>query len=159
MVFIVLIMVLAAADLVIKAEMESRDGTEFPKALDKKGWITLHKSHNPGLPFGFLKKYEDAVKMIPVIMASALGGILFWLLQRRGRFFEKLAYSITLGGALSNLYDRYKRHYVVDYFSVNFGKLKKVIVNLGDIMIFTGAVMVLVHELWESFREGRQGKK
>lgn len=155
MVFFFLIAALAAADLVIKAEIESRDGKEFPRSLDKRGLITLHKSHNPGLPFGLLKKYEEAVKMIPVAMASALGGILIWLLQRRGHFYEKIAYSIALGGALSNLYDRFKRHYVVDYFSINCGRLKKVIFNLGDMMIFAGSLMILIHELWESIRDGR----
>lgn len=155
MVFIVLIIVLAAADLVVKAEIESRDEKEFPRTLSCCSLITLHKSHNFGLPFGFLKNYKEAVKMIPVVMASSIGGILLWLLQRRGRLFEKLAYSITLGGALSNLYDRFRRQYVVDYFSINLGKLKKVIFNLGDILIFAGSLMILLHELWEGFREGR----
>ena len=155
MVFFFLIAALAAADLLIKAEIESREGKDFPKPLDKRGWITLHKSHNPGLPFGLLKKNEEAVRMIPVAMASALGGILVWLLQRRGHLYEKLAYSIRIGGALSNLYDRFRRHYVVDYFSINYGRLKKVIFNLGDMMIFAGSLLILIHELWESIRDGR----
>ncbi|MFR5731015.1 MAG: signal peptidase II [Clostridium sp.] len=41
-----------------------------------------------------------------------------------------------LGGAVSNLYDRMIRHYVVDYFSIQCGKLKKVVFNLGDIFAF-----------------------
>ncbi|MEY8337832.1 signal peptidase II [Lachnospiraceae bacterium 62-35] len=159
MVFIVLIAVLAAADLLIKAEIESRDGEEFPRRLDRKGWITLHKSHNEGLPFGFLKKYQEAVKMIPIIMVSSMGGVLFWLLQKRGHFFEKLAFSLTLGGALSNLYDRLTRHYVVDYFSVNWRPVKKVIFNLGDMMIFAGALMVVACQLCETFRSGGRKRR
>ncbi|RGY99912.1 signal peptidase II [Clostridium sp. AM58-1XD] len=159
MVFIWLIIVLAAADLLIKAEIESRDGEEFPRPFDKGGLITLHKSHNAGLPFGFLKKYQDAVRMIPIVTLSALGGILFWLLQKKGHLFEKTAFAITIGGALSNLYDRLVRHYVVDYFSINCKAVKKVIFNLGDIMIFTGSLMVLVHEIWSSLSDGKQKKK
>ena len=115
--------------------------------------IAITRIHTEGK--AEVKKNEEAVRMIPVAMASALGGILVWLLQRRGHLYEKLAYSITIGGALSNLYDRFRRHYVVDYFSINYGRLKKVIFNLGDMMIFAGSLLILIHELWESIRDGR----
>ena len=68
---------LTLTDLALKAEIESRDEGEFPWKLDKKGWIEVHKSHNEGLPFGFLKGYPEAVRMIPLMMASAVGGVLF----------------------------------------------------------------------------------
>lgn len=46
---------------------------------------------------------------------------------------------MVIGGSLSNLYDRYIRGYVVDYFSLRFGPLKEVVFNLGDIFILLGA--------------------
>ena len=49
---------------------------------------------------------------------------------------------MTIGGALSNLYDRVFRGYVVDYFSVQWKGLKKVVFNLGDMFIFLGAMMI-----------------
>ena len=166
MTFLVLVGFLVLADLALKAEIESRDGSEFPKELDEKGLIVLHKSHNAGLPFGLLKRCQETVRMVPVITASAVGGILFWLLQRKGHTAEKLGFSLTLAGALSNIYDRLTRHYVVDYFSINWGKLKKVIFNLGDIFIFLGGAILLLHEIWESVRPcpgkrkaGRPSKK
>ena len=98
--------------------------------------------------------------MVPIITASAVGGILFWLLQRKGHRMEKLGFSLTLAGALSNIYDRITRHYVVDYFSVNWGKFKKVIFNLGDLFIFLGGTIIFLHEVWESLREyGRRKRK
>ena len=160
MIFLGLIGFLVLTDLALKAEIESRDGAEFPKKLDEKGRIVLHKSHNAGLPFGFLKRYQEAVRMVPIITASAVGGILFWLLQRKGHRMEKLGFSLTLAGALSNIYDRITRHYVVDYFSVNWGKFKKVIFNLGDLFIFLGGTIIFLHEGWESLREyGRRKRK
>ena len=99
--------------------------------------------------------------MVPVVTASAVGGILLWLLQKKGHTVEKLGFSLTLAGALSNIYDRLTRHYVVDYFSINWGKLKKVIFNLGDMFIFLGGMVLLLHEIWESIREygGTKTKK
>ena len=153
MVYLGFIGSLLVTDLALKAEIESRDGAEFPKEFDKKGLIVLHKSHNAGLPFGLLKKYREAVRMIPVAATSAVGGILFWLLQKKGHTAEKLGYSLTLAGALSNLYDRLTRGYVVHYFSINRGKLKKVIFNLGDLFIFAGGLVLLGHEVWTEIRE------
>ena len=57
----------------------------------------------------------------------------------KGRGLQKLAMSMVIGGSLSNLYDRYIRGYVVDYFSLRFGPLKEVVFNLGDIFILLGA--------------------
>ena len=54
MVYLGFIGSLLVTDLALKAEIESRDGAEFPKEFDKKGLIVLHKSHNAGLPFGLL---------------------------------------------------------------------------------------------------------
>ncbi|HIX25443.1 MAG TPA: signal peptidase II [Candidatus Lachnoclostridium avicola] len=153
MIFLGLIGFLVLTDLALKAEIESRDGTEFPRNLDEKGRIVIHKSHNAGLPFGFLKRCQETVRMVPVVTASAVGGILLWLLQKKGHTVEKLGFSLTLAGALSNIYDRLTRHYVVDYFSINWGKLKKVIFNLGDMFIFLGGMILLLHEIWESIRE------
>lgn len=153
MIFLGLTGLLLMVDLVLKAEIESRDGTEFPRELDGKGRIVLHKSHNAGLPFGLLKKYREAVRMIPLAASSAVAGILFWLLQRKGNNGEKLGFSLVLAGALSNLWDRMTRDYVVDYFSINRGKLKTVIFNLGDIFIFAGGAVLMLCELWREIRE------
>ena len=155
MVFFFLIAALAAADLLIKAEIESREGKDFPKPLDKRGWITLHKSHNPGLPFGLLKKNEEAVRMIPVAMASALGGILVWLLQRRGHLYEKT-------GIFH--YDRRSAEQPVRQIpaplrgGLFFDQLRQT--EKGDIQPWRyddlcRLLLILIHELWESIRDGR----
>ena len=57
--------------------------------------------------------------------------------------------SAILGGAISNLYDRLVKGYVVDYFSIEFKRLKKVIFNLGDIFVFLGSLVFLIGELLE----------
>ena len=57
-------------------------------------------------------------------------------------FMEKLALTLTLAGGVSNLYDRMKRGYVVDYFSFQWKALKKVVFNLGDLFIFAGAFLM-----------------
>ena len=148
MIPILLIMLIAAVDLCIKGEIEARDDSEFPRELPMaKGWITIHKSHNPGFPFQFLKERPDLVKTVQMVLISALGGVMGFLLPKKGYWTEKLVLILTLGGALSNYYDRIRRNYVVDYFSINVGRLKKVIFNLGDIFIFAGAALMIIAQV------------
>ena len=154
MIFVGLIVCLAAVDLFIKSSIEEQEASDFPKEMKgTNGKVLLYKNHNPGFSFGYLKDHPELVQIIPLTVSSFIGGMLAGLLQRKGRLAEKLALSIALGGAISNLYDRLFRHYVVDYFSLQFGKLKKVVFNLGDVFIFLGAVILLIVELIRTFRE------
>ena len=154
MIFVGLIALLAAVDLFIKSAIEEQEESQFPKELmGSNGKVLLYKNHNAGFSFGYLKNRPEIVQMIPLAVASFVGGMLGGLLKSKGRIAEKLAFSLVLGGAISNLYDRLVRRYVVDYFSLQFGRLKKVVFNLGDIFIFLGAAIFLIVELIRTFRD------
>lgn len=84
--------------------------------------------------------------MIPVVVISGLTGILGFLMPKKGYWIEKFSLMLTLGGAVSNLYDRFARNYVVDYFSFNVKKLNKIIFNLGDICIFAGSALLILSQ-------------
>ncbi|MCI9593851.1 MAG: signal peptidase II [Lachnospiraceae bacterium] len=158
MVWILLVGLLAGIDLCIKAEIEARDSSEFPKPLEQtKGKIILHKSHNAGFPFEILKSRPDLVEELPRAVFCGLSGVFGFLLPQKGHRIEKLSMALTLGGALSNLYDRAKRKYVVDYFSIDVKGIKKVIFNLGDFFIFAGAALTVIAMLVNEL--GQRGKK
>ena len=42
-------------------------------------------------------------------------------------------------GAASNVLDRFKRGYVIDYFTINIKPIKNIVFNLADIFIFIGS--------------------
>lgn len=141
-------------DLSIKNQIETQEEMNFPRELEgTNGKIKLYKNHNSGFSFGVLKKYPKLVELVPLCMTSGLAGAWFWLMGRRGRVLEKTAMTLTLAGGASNLYDRMKRGYVVDYFSVQWKALKKVVFNLGDIFILAGAVLMVVSEFIDACRE------
>lgn len=151
MLFITIIITLAALDLWIKAKIEKQDPETFPRPLANTR-IMLYRNHNAGFPFGFLKKYGALVRGIPLVITSSLAGVLTWLIPQNGRRIEKLGLVFLIGGSLSNLYDRFVRRYVVDYFSIQVGWLKRVVFNLGDIFIFTGAFILLLREIFKDFK-------
>ena len=144
---------LALTDLAVKKEIEARPDEEFPKTVKESGGlIRLHKNHNPGFSFGLMKEYPKLVEMVPVCMLSAVAGAWAYVIGKKGRVLEKTALTLVLAGGASNLYDRLKRGYVVDYFSIQWKKLKKVVFNLGDIFIFAGSALFAAVQLVEEIR-------
>ena len=148
---------LGGLDQMVKQNIEEQEAGELPRDLPcAKGWIRLHKSHNSGFPFGVLKDKPQLVRNIPLMMTSALAGALGALCGRRDGavgILERLGLSLALGGAVSNTWDRMVRGYVVDYFSIQWKGLKKVIFNLGDLFIFLGAGAFLLSQGLKSLKE------
>lgn len=137
-------------DVFLKGKIESQKSERFPRDMEGAGGrIRLYKNHNEGFCFGFLKQNQEIVRMVPVAVTSATAGILAWLLTRKGENLRKLGFAMVVAGALSNLYDRIVRGYVVDYFSFQFGFLKKVVFNIGDLCILFGTVILSLREITE----------
>ena len=99
-----------------------------------------------------MKESPKLVEMVPVCMLSAVAGAWAYVIGKKGRVLEKTALTLVLAGGASNLYDRLKRGYVVDYFSIQCGKLKKVVFNLGDIFVFLGSGILFGAELIKEIR-------
>ena len=62
-------------DLGVKSVVEGQEDDTFPRDLPSaKGFIKLHKNHNSGFPFGFMKERPELVKGIPLMVISAMAG-------------------------------------------------------------------------------------
>ena len=105
-----------------------------------KGQIILTRYHNSGAFLNMGEKHGKVLTFLVTVVFLVLVFLaaLVWRSERRELL--KLGYSLMIGGAASNLLDRYRYGYVVDYFS--FKKLPKVVFNLGDMAIFLGALLV-----------------
>lgn len=154
MIYVVLIGLMVAIDLFLKNQIEKQDPNDFPRPLaHTKEKILLYHNHNAGFPFGFLQKYGTVVRMVPLTVVSGLAGVLCYLIRKPGKTLQKFSLAMIIGGALSNLYDRFARRYVVDYFSFQFGPLKKVVFNIGDLCVFLGSGILMVLEIVKEVRE------
>lgn len=109
-----------------------------------KGKIILRKHYNTG---AFLNFLDEKKKLVSVISSACLGIVFLFfaiLLPKKGNRLLKLGLAFMLGGAASNVADRIRRGYVVDYFSINCNRLKTIIFNLADIAIFIGSILILI---------------
>ena len=93
------------------------------------------------------------------MVISAMAGALAAMMQDKGKTGEKLGLSLVMGGALSNLYDRVVRGYVVDYFTIEWKSLKKVVFNLGDMFVFLGSAVFVLAQAVGSLEDAGVKKK
>lgn len=137
---VILIPILSCLDLILKYAVGSFDDKDLPRIFAKK--IEIDKFHNNGFPFGKMKENQKVVKYVPVLITSVLVGLLSFLLPKNGNKIKKLSLCLIIAGALSNIFDRFTRGYVVDYIRIKVKGLDKVIFNLGDIFILVGSLMM-----------------
>jgi signal peptidase II len=137
---VILIPILSCLDLILKYAVGSFDDKDLPRTFAKK--IEIDKFHNNGFPFGKMKENQKVVKYVPVLITSVLVGLLSLLLPKKGNKIKKLSLCLIIAGALSNIFDRFTRGYVVDYIRIKVKGLDKVIFNLGDIFILVGSLMM-----------------
>lgn len=126
---------------------KSRELGERQEILNGK--IILRKYYNRGMFLNFLENKKEIVKTISSIFLGLLILLFIVILPRKGNSkLFKFGLSLILGGAISNVMDRVNKGYVVDYFSFNYKKLKNIIFNLSDIVIFLGSFIIVLSSLF-----------
>lgn len=140
MIYLFLVIAIFITDYFIKDYIEKNKKLEAEETI-LNGKIIITKYHNKGAILNFLENRKEVVVTISGILFGMILMFFVILLPQRRREVLKFAIACILGGAASNLYDRVKRGYVVDYFSFSF--FRKVIFNISDLFIFLGCFLVL----------------
>lgn len=148
MVYIVVILIVLVADLIIKAKILELPESGFP--IEKlKGKVKIVRTFNEGMAGNILDEDPAKVKRI-----SSLVLVIFLILSlplffsKRGRINRKLGAAMIIGGAFSNVADRYIRGKVVDYVQFNIGKsdrMERMTYNIADFSIFIGTVLYMIN--------------
>jgi signal peptidase II len=123
-----------------------------------KGKITIRKYYNKGAFLNFLENKKEMVKTISCVLLGLLLLLFTIMLPKKGNKVFKLGLSLALGGAISNVADRVLRGYVIDYFSINYKKLKTVIFNLADMAILLGSLLMFLSTAFSTKEKGSTNK-
>ncbi|MBS6398123.1 MAG: signal peptidase II [Clostridiales bacterium] len=141
--YVQLALALFQTDLAVKHEIETRPEYEKEHRLCN-GRIRVQKLHNYGTAGGKFTEHMPAIIRGSGLVTLGSAIAFLRVLQKEGHTVRKLGFSFLLGGALSNLYDRCRKGYVVDYvsFRTPFRRLSSLVFNLSDFFIFAGAFLV-----------------
>lgn len=114
-----------------------------------KNHLIFTKHHNYGFAHNRCSKHRARVLGVSLIgLFLVIGNGIYVFFSGLGHGL-KTGMMLLMAGSLSNVYDRIKRHYVLDYFIINKGRLKKTIFNLADILLFLGAAVTAAASLLE----------
>lgn len=144
MIYILITIIIFFIDQRIKKKID------YEMSLSNEKWIfnetiLLNKSYNKGAILGILNK-KPRFLLISNIIVIIIFSIYYIKEIIYGDSLIKFILSLMVGGAFSNVYDRIKYGYVIDYFS--FKKLKKIIFNLADIFMIIGIFLFLIYNIF-----------
>ena len=149
MLYILLVVFIVLAEHNIKNYIEGyKEMGEREEILGGK--IIIRKHYNQGAFLNFLEDKKEMVKTISGVCLGLLLLLFVIMLPKKGNKVYKLGLSLILGGAISNVVDRFHRGYVVDYFSFNCKKLKSIIFNLADMAIMIGSAFMLLSSVFST---------
>lgn len=94
---------------------------------------------NSGGAFGILRGRTNLFIIISIIVILFI--IYFMLKEEKKDYFIKTVFSFILGGAISNLIDRMRLGYVVDFIDFQVWP----VFNIADSAISVGMVLLFIH--------------
>lgn len=101
--------------------------------------------HNTGAAFSFLSDAGGWQRWFFTVITTVVSVLLLWWLKKTPRQHKLLgmAYSLVLGGAIGNLYDRVSYGYVEDFIHVFYQNWHFPAFNIADSAITLGAVLLI----------------
>jgi signal peptidase II len=112
------------------------------------GIFRITDVHNTGAAFSMFAENASPVTVRNILIAFSVIAVivLFGMLWRVGRQLTvtSVALALILGGALGNLYDRVRLHYVIDFLEVRIIHYHWPDFNLADSCIVIGACLLLI---------------
>ena len=114
---------------------------ESIKIIDKFLYLTYVR--NEGAAWSILSNNAFLVLGISIIIIM---GIIWYIKKNKiDNKWEKVAYSLILGGAIGNLFDRIIYGYVIDFIDIKIFGYNYPIFNLADVFIVIGVILLIIY--------------
>ncbi len=101
---------------------------------------------NTGIGFGFLSSSSNLIYNLITILIGSVIIFLFYLFLFTNKI-EKIIFSIIIGGALGNFYDRIIFKAVPDFIDLHYNSFHWFTFNIADIFITLGIFILFVYGL------------
>ncbi len=110
-------------------------------------FINFNLVWNTGIGFGLLSSNSSIFYNSITFLIGLVIVFLFYLLAK-SKAVDKILFSLIIGGALGNFYDRLIYYAVPDFIDLHFRNFHWFTFNLADIFITVGIIMLLIKELY-----------
>jgi|TARA_B100001094_G_C17843431_1_gene629074 signal peptidase II len=110
-------------------------------------FININLVWNTGIGFGLLNSTSNFFYSIVSIFIALIILILFYV-AFKGDKYEKIIFSIIIGGALGNVYDRIFLNAVPDFIDLHYKNFHWFTFNVADIFITLGIIAFLMKDFF-----------
>ena len=112
-------------------------------------YINLDLVWNTGIGFGLFSSNSDIIyNLTSLLIIMVIICLIYFLI--RSEKYEKIIYSIIVGGALGNFYDRMFFKAVPDFIDFHYKNFHWFTFNLADIFITLGIIAFLFKEIFKA---------
>ena len=118
------------------------------------GIVELRYCLNDGMAFSMLAGKQTLLIGMTSVMLLVVAAMLF---TRKMPVWERISWTLILGGGVGNLIDRVLNGVVVDYINVQF--MHFAIFNFADICVCVGVGLLMLFVLLDSFKKEETAKQ
>ena len=102
---------------------------------------------NIGIGFGLLSSDSNLIyNSITLIICLVIFFLVYLIIQ--SKLIDKILFSLILGGALGNFYDRLTYKAVPDFIDIHYDKFHWFTFNIADIFISLSIVLLIIKDLF-----------
>lgn len=132
-------------DFAIKRYMDQTYARKV-RHLRCHGRLIVEKYYNDGAALNLLAKKPRVMRLLHTLLVMILCIFYYFLMRISGKPLQKTGLALLLGGGMNNLFDRYTKGHVVDYFRFNIGPkwLRRIVFNISDFCVFTGTLLTVL---------------
>ena len=102
---------------------------------------------NIGIGFGLLSSDSNLIyNSITLVICMVIFFLVYLIIQ--SKLIDKILFSLILGGALGNFYDRLTYKAVPDFIDIHYDKFHWFTFNIADIFISLSIVLLIIKDLF-----------
>ena len=109
-------------------------------------YLNINLIWNEGIAFGLLSFSEDKLYNILTILIVLVLLVIFYEIKK-SKGLKKYSFTMVLGGAFGNLFDRFVYNAVPDFIDFHIGNFHWFIFNIADVFITLGVIFLIYYEL------------
>ena len=107
-------------------------------------YLNLNLIWNTGIGFGIFSSTNDFIYHLITFIISIVILLIFYLIFKSKSKREKIIFSLIIGGALGNFYDRIVFKAVPDFIDVHYKDIHWFTFNAADIFISIGIIALIL---------------
>ncbi len=110
-------------------------------------FVNLNLVWNTGIGFGLLSSQTNLIyNLISAVIFIIILFIIYIIVK--SKFVDKILFSLILGGAIGNFYDRLAYFAVPDFIDLHYQNFHWFTFNIADIFITIGILIIICKELF-----------